>query len=153
VTEVPASVALLADWSPWRPFTPTTVSTAPRSPGVYLFRSAASKQLVYVGRASERRGAGVWGRLSIYVAGRAPHSGVGNLAFERALGDVPWVRARLARVEAGEHWTVQDWARDSIVRADLEVCWSATTDGEAGKILEQSVMTALADEALWNRRR
>lgn len=143
----------MADWSPWRLFTPTTVRSAPRSPGVYLFRGTASKDLVYVGRAAERRDDGIRGRLSIYVARRAPHSGVGNLALERALRDIAWMRAGVASVEAGAHWTVQDWARAALIRANLEVCWAATIDGKAGKILERSVLTALASEPLWNRQR
>lgn len=40
------------------------------TPGVYLFQQATT--LVYVGRAGERGGNGLCGRLTIYVSGRAP---------------------------------------------------------------------------------
>jgi hypothetical protein len=50
------------------------------TPGVYLFKQESA--LVYVGRAGERSGKGLRGRLTIYVSGRAPQSGFGNLALE-----------------------------------------------------------------------
>nr|NLI49681.1 hypothetical protein [Propionibacterium sp.] len=79
------------------PFTPGTVRASPTTPGVYLFRQRGA--LVYVGRAGERSGKGLRGRLTIYVSGRAPHSGLGNLALERGLQDPAWLRARLEDVE------------------------------------------------------
>jgi hypothetical protein len=110
-------------------------------------------ELVYVGRAAERSGKGVRERLRIYVTGRAPHSGLGNLALERAFADVDWLRERLARVEAGEHMTVQVWARDAVLWADLEFSVATTSDGRAAEALEYATIRALNAHALWNRRR
>jgi hypothetical protein len=109
--------------------------------------------MVYVGRAAERRGKGVQERLRIYVTGRAPHSGLGNLALERALGDVAWLRERLARVEQGERLTVQAWARDAVEWASLEFSYATVADGVASVTLERVTIEALRYHDLWNRHR
>lgn len=147
---LPASVALLSAWSDWKPLTPDTVRTAPTTPGVYLFSQATS--LVYVGRAGERSGKGLRGRLTIYASGRAPHSGLGNLALERALQDTDWLRARLTQLEAGGRLTVQQWSALAVQRAELDVCWSSTEASEA-VALERAVLDALHSADLWNRLR
>ena len=144
-------VATLGDWSPWEDFTPATVHTAPTSPGVYIFKQ--DSRLVYVGRAGERSGRGLKGRLTIYVSGRAPHSGLGSLALERALQDAQWLRERLEEVEAGHLLTVQAWSRLAVERAALQVCWCTTSTAAAGVALERAVLDALRDEDLWNRAR
>lgn len=155
----PVDLVALATWSPWLDFTATNVAKVPMSPGVYLFRSKASHpglsagDIVYVGRAAERKGKGVRERLRIYVTGRAPHSGLGNLALERALADAGWLRERLQRVEAGERLTVQDWARDAVAWADLEFSVTTTIDGKIAETLELATIAALKSHALWNRRR
>jgi hypothetical protein len=128
-----------------------TVRTAPTTPGVYLLRQADT--LVYVGRAGERSGKGLRGRLTIYVSGRAPHSGLGNLALEHALQDAAWLRARLAEVEAGIRLTVQQWSVLAVHRAQLDVCWASVTDAQQSAELERAALHALDDEPLWNRRR
>lgn len=63
--DVSADVGTLATWSAWEPFTADTVRMAPTLPGVYLFRQGSS--VVYVGRAGERSGKGLQGRLRVYV--------------------------------------------------------------------------------------
>lgn len=148
---LPVTVASLAAWSQWQSFTPDVVRAAPRLPGVYLFQQAG--RCIYVGLAGFRNGRGVSGRLTIYVSGRAPHSGLGNLALERALQDPLWLRERLAEVEAGTTLTVQQWSRLAVERADLEVCWSTTSTPEEAVVLERAVLDALHDQSLWNRRR
>ncbi|WP_448062309.1 hypothetical protein [Cellulomonas hominis] len=148
---LPPAVASLASWSQWQPFTPEVIRAAPTAPGVYLFQQDGA--LVYVGRAGERRGKGLRGRLTIYVSGRAPHSGLGNLALERALQDGSWLRERLEEVEAGQTLTVQQWSRLAVERATLSVCWSATATTEEGAALERAVLDALSEEMLWNRLR
>lgn len=145
------AVAALTDWSQWVRFTADTARTAPTTPGVYAFRQAS--QLVYVGRAGERNGKGLRGRLSIYVSGRAPHSGLGNLALERALQDAVWLRGRLAQVDAGEQLTVQQWSILAVQRAALDVCWSSTADAGQAVTLERAVLDAVREEPLWNRLR
>lgn len=156
--DLPTEIVELADWAPWRPFTAANVATVPPTPGVYLFRSrsglvAAPGEIVYVGRAAERSGKGVRERLRIYVSGRAPHSGLGNLALERALADAEWLRARLKLVEAGKAITVQEWARDAVSRADLEFSFVSTPDGTTAAQLERATIAALQSHTLWNRRR
>jgi hypothetical protein len=47
----------LAAWSPWLPFA-QAAADSPRVPGVYLARRGKLGELVYVGMAGERRGAG-----------------------------------------------------------------------------------------------
>ena len=76
-----------------------------------------------------------------------------NLALERALADVVWLRARLARVEEGERMTVQDWARDAVAWASLEFSYATVRDGPASVALENSTIAALHGHDLWNRRR
>jgi hypothetical protein len=149
IAGLPSAVADLAEWSDWKPFTAETVRTAPTTPGVYLFRQQSS--LVYVGRAGERSGKGLRGRLIIYVSGRAPHSGLGNLALERALQDADWLRSRVAELDAGDRRTVQDWSALAVQRARLDVCWSPTAVANDAVTLERAVLDGLRDEALWNR--
>lgn len=144
-------VARLAAWSDWMPFTVDTVRRSPTTPGVYLFRQGTG--LVYVGRAGERSGKGLRGRLTIYVSGRAPHSGLGNLALERALQDPAWLRARLADVEAGTRLTVRDWSVLAVRRAELDVCWAPVAGAQQAVELERAALDALRTEPLWNRLR
>lgn len=144
-------VATLGEWSAWEDFNPETVRTAPMAPGVYMFKQGS--RLVYVGRAGERSGRGLRGRLTIYVSGRAPHSGLGSLALERALQDALWLRERLQEVEAGHMLTVRAWSRLAVERAELQVCWCTTSTAEAGVAMERAVLDALRDEDLWNRAR
>ena len=148
---LPDGVARLTAWSKWMPFTPEVVRTAPTAPGVYLFRQAGV--IVYVGRAGERSGKGLRGRLTIYVSGRAPHSGLGNLALERALQDPAWLRGRVADVEAGALQTVQQWSTLAVERAELDVCWAPVDDTQQSVALERDALNALRAEALWNRLR
>lgn len=148
---LPTAVANLASWSTWQPFTSEFVRQAPTLPGVYLFEQDGA--LVYIGRAGERSGSGLKGRLTIYVSGRAPHSGLGNLALERAVQDASWLRERLEEVEAGSSLTVQQWSRLAVERANLRCCWSTTSTTEDSKRLERAVLDALSDVDLWNRLR
>ncbi len=148
---MPHNISVPASWSPWLPFTPATVALAPRTPGVYVFRSGG--EIVYAGMGGLRKGVGMLGRLRIYINGRAPHSGLGNLALERALADPDWVLARVERVRAGEVLSVQDWARAAVERAQLEVCWAAVPTEPEALELEAAVINSLTGKSLWNRRR
>lgn len=151
VPALPPVIAGLASWSEWLDFTPETVRTSPTTPGVYLFRQG--RALVYVGRAGERKGRGLRGRLTIYVSGRAPHSGLGNLALGRGLQDPAWLRERLADVEQGVHLTVQDWSRLAVQRSRLEFSWASVGDAAQSIQLERAVLDALRGAPLWNRMR
>jgi len=145
-----AELARLATWSLWVPFA-DAVDTAPRTPGVYLARRR-NGPLVYVGMAGERRGMGIRGRLRVYSTGKAAVSGLGEAAFNRALADPEFVRARLAELAAGRPEKAQAWARAALDLADLEVCWAATLDRRSALDLEQQVVTRARDRGLWNIR-
>ena len=69
----PVSVVALADRAAWTRFDPLPAA-APRLPGVYL--AATATELVYVGMAGDRRGAGLRGRMSAYCTGKAAVSGL-----------------------------------------------------------------------------
>jgi hypothetical protein len=153
MTTAESAVAHLMDWSPWIPFTPEVLRSVPRTPGVYMHRERRTQQVVYAGMAGDRSGNGMRGRLSIYALGRAPHSGLGSLCLDRALSDIAWMKERLMRLEAGEHWTTVDWARAAVIRADLEVRWASTSSAKEAADLEDTVIAAWATEPLWNRRR
>jgi len=148
---LPSAVADLAQWSDFEPFTAETVSTTPTTAGVYLFKQRSS--LVYVGRAGERSGKGLRGRLTVYVSGRAPHSGLGNLALERALNDADWLHRRMAELETGERCSVQSWSALAVQHARLDVSWSSTLTPDDAVALERAVLDALRGEGLWNRLR
>ena len=90
---------------------------------------------------------------TIYVSGRAPHSGLGNLTLERALQDLDWLSIRLGELEAGDRRTVQEWSVLAVQRAQLDVCWSSNSAAGDAVAIERAVLDALRDEALWNRLR
>lgn len=140
----------LAEWSRWLPFA-EAVASAPRVPGVYMARD--DTQVVYVGMAAERRGQGIRGRLTVYSRGRAAVSGLGEAAMDRALADADWLRARLTQVENGTVWRTRDWATAALDRAELRVRWATTETGLQARLLERTVLDALASVALWNRAR
>lgn len=142
----------LSDWSPWLSFAEAAVE-APMVPGVYVARDGAAGPIVYVGKAGERKGKGLRGRLRVYASGKAVASGLGEAVFDRALADPVWLRARLAEVEAGEPQRTTTWGRLAFVRAGLHVRWATTPDGPAALALEQTCIAALSDVVLWNRRR
>lgn len=144
-------VETLATWSSWVPFS-TALEQAARRPGVYMARGLDTLT-VYVGMAGERRGDGLRGRLRLYLTGKAAVSGLGEACLDRALADAAWVQDRLAEVTAGAPRRAKDWARLAVERADLQVRWATTTDRDAARRLERQVLTALRDEALWNRLR
>ena len=147
-----AAVDARAAWSGWHPFADTTVDIT-RSAGVYMFRTAATHDIVYVGMAGERKGQGVRGRLSVYRTGKGAVSGLGEAALDRALADPVWLTARLRELEAGTVRRAKDWARLAIERADLEVRWAATESPLHAKSLEDDVIADLTQAGLWNRRR
>jgi hypothetical protein len=145
------SIADVAAWSTWMPFT-LAVNRAPRRPGVYLARQGSDGALIYVGKAGERRGWGIRGRLALYSRGQAAASGLGEAAFDRALADRAWLLQRLAEVDAGNPRRVTAWAREAIRWADIYLCWFATEDEASAAELERRVLTILHGHPLWNRR-
>lgn len=140
----------LAEWSPWLPFA-AAVGAAPRQPGVYMARD--DDAVVYVGMAAERRGQGIRGRLTVYWRGRAAVSGLGEAAMDRALADPAWLRSRSEEVAAGASWRTRDWAKAALQRAELQLRWAVTPTGHEARLLEDAVLRALDDVALWNRAR
>lgn len=142
----------MAAWSDWVPLTAADVRQAPTSPGVYVARVRQSRGVVYVGMAGVRSGTGLRGRLGVYARGRAPHSGLGAACMDLALADSTWVRARAGAVDSGANWSINDWARAAVERADLEICWATATSADTARSLERAVLDKLASTGLWNRR-
>lgn len=147
----------LGEWSEWVPFAEALV-VAPRLPGVYLVREGQDGDIIYVGMAGERRGSrdqpqGLRGRLAIYARGKGLASGLGEAAFDRALADPDWIRARLAEVESGEPKRAKAWGKAALTRAGLEVRWAVTEDKTSALVLERQCLDALATAELWNRYR
>jgi hypothetical protein len=87
------------------------------------------------------------------VTGKAAVSGLGEAAFDRALADVEWVRARLDDLEQDGPKRAKMWAQLAVERAHLEVRWTVVEDRLAALSLERQVIDALRAEALWNRLR
>jgi hypothetical protein len=139
----------LASWSKWVPLAGAEV---PQMPGVYLARQGAAGPLVYVGRAGERQGEGLRGRLRRYTSGKALASGLGEAVFDRALADAQWLRERLAEVESGRPRRATEWGKAALAWADLHVCWAVTESGTAAKALEKKVLVLNTAE-WWNRAR
>jgi hypothetical protein len=137
----------LARWSDW---VPLAAAEAPRLPGVYLARRGPAGPLVYVGKAGERQGKGLWGRLRRYTSGRALASGLGEAVFDRALADPEWLRERLAEAERGEPMRATAWGKAALGWADIHVCWAVTESGTAAEALEKRVL-ALKGVEWWNR--
>lgn len=142
----------LASWSGWVSFA-EAAQTVPRQPGVYIARETQSRNIVYVGMAAERSGNGMRGRLAIYARGRGATSGLGEGAMDRALMDPDWLRERLAEAEQGTPMRAKNFARLAVDRADLQICWSETTDGVGAAALEILVLRSFDGLPLWNRRR
>lgn len=142
----------LAVWSAWVPFA-EALAVAPKLPGVYMAREAATGTIAYVGMAGERRGNGLRGRLAVYSSGRALASGLGEAVFDRALADGDWLRQRLAAADAGTPARAKQWGRLAIERAHLEVRWATVVDRASAEALERSCLDALASTSLWNRLR
>lgn len=141
----------MAAWSDWVPLV-DAMQSAPRLPGVYLARVGLAGPIVYVGMAGERRGAGIRGRLSVYLSGKALASGLGEAVFDRALADPEWLRQRLDEVDSGAPRRAKDWGREAMAWSDLHICWAVSPDRSAALALESSAITALAESGLWNRR-
>jgi hypothetical protein len=108
--------------------------------------------VVYVGKAGERSGQGLRGRLRRYTSGKALASGLGEAVFDRALADAVWLRERLVEVESGRPLRATDWGKAALAWADLHVCWAVTESGEAAAALEKKVL-ALETVNWWNRDR
>jgi hypothetical protein len=142
----------LAGWSPWAPFF-DVAKIAPIMPGVYMFRTRATGEVVYVGMAGERSGKGLRGRLDIYLRGRGAISGFGEAALDRALSDIAWVTRRLELLTKSEGLRTKEWAKAAIERADVEVRWSVTVDAASARVQETRVLRSLDAAPLWNRQR
>jgi hypothetical protein len=141
-----------ARWSCWLAFE-QAVTHATTNPGVYIAREAMTKQVVYVGKAGERQGQGVRGRLRVYGSGKGAASGLGEAAFDRALADPAWLLSRLRQLQSGRASRTLEWARAAIERADLEISWASTIDGSAAAQLEKQIVGALRNSGhtLWNK--
>ncbi len=118
-----------------------------------MARRRLGVNIVYVGMAGERGGAGLRGRLGIYASGKAIASGLGEAIFDRALADAGWLNERVGEVRAGEPKRAKDWGKAALAWADLEVRWATTADKHTAADLERAVMRDLPQENLWNRRR
>ncbi|NEA33277.1 hypothetical protein [Streptomyces sp. SID13031] len=149
-----AEVHDLADWSPWMPFA-EAIPAAPREPGVYLLREPLTAIIRYAGMAGERaasgRPQGLYGRLTVYRNGRGAISGFGEEALDRALADPAWLEQQLHDLRHHGPKTAQDWAREAVLRLDLEVSWSVTSDTPDARYLETRILTLLKPHGLWNR--
>jgi hypothetical protein len=149
-----AEVHDLAEWSDWMPFE-EAIPAAPREPGVYLLREPLTAIIRYVGMAGERaasgRPQGLYGRLTVYRNGRGAISGFGEEALDRALADPAWLEQQLHDLRHHGPKTAQDWAREAVLRLDLEVTWSVTPDTPDARYLETQVHTLLQTHGLWNR--
>jgi hypothetical protein len=149
-----AEVRDLAEWSDWMPFE-EAIPAAPREPGVYLLREPVTAIIRYVGMAGERAASGwpqgLYGRLTVYRNGRGAISGFGEEALDRALADPAWLEQQLQALRDHGPKTAQDWAREAVLRLDLEVAWSVTPDTPDARYLETQVLTILRTNGLWNR--
>jgi len=137
-------------WSAWVRFE-DAARGATTEPGVYIARSG--NDIVYVGMAGPRRGAGVRGRLQIYARGRGAVSGLGEAALDRALADPTWLAVRLEQLKADGPSRTKRWAADAVAHADLYVCWTTAPDRHTALAWETEALMELEDVALWNRDR
>lgn len=137
-------------WSAWTPLA-VAATTATTSPGVYAARTDGD--LVYIGRAGERRGQGVRGRLRVYARGAGAVSGLGEAALDRALADGAWLNSRLQEVEVGEPQRAKWWAAKALKRVSIELCWTQTSGTAEAIELERRILEGLEDAELWNRQR
>ncbi len=147
--EAYAAVDAIAAWSAWMPFGEGAI-IAPRTPGVYMMRRADGP-IVYAGMAGERRGAGIYGRLSIYRRGKGAVSGFGEAALDRALADAAFVEQRLDAIREGRPSRAAAWARDAIDWLEIEVRWTECADKVTALALETQVVGQLAAHGIWNR--
>jgi len=146
-------IADLADWSPWLSFEDAR-RAAPREPGVYLLREPAG-HIRYVGMAGERAGSGrpqgLHGRLSVYWTGKGAVSGFGEAALDRALADPDWVGEQLERLRTSGPKRAKEWARDAVLRLNLEASWAVCADKADALYLESRVVAQLRPHDLWNK--
>lgn len=139
----------LAEWSDWVPLQEAR-TRAPRLPGVYVIRDANTVQPVYVGMAGERRGAGIQGRLSVYLSGKGAVSGFGEAAFDRALADPTWIQGQLDSLTTQGPTRAKEWAARALSRLPFEAAWSTTADRASALVLEHSVVQRLRPH-IWNK--
>lgn len=138
-------------WSDWVPFH-RALAVAPRFPGVYMLRVANEPHTgpVYIGMTGERKGNGLRGRLAIYASGQGAASGLGEHAFDRALVDPEWMRARLDEALAGRPMRAKKAARSAIDHAGLEVRWQTVATRSVALRLEVELIGEHRGR-LWNR--
>jgi hypothetical protein len=144
--DVPVSVVALAAWSAWTRFD-LLPAAAPRLPGVYL--AATTTELVYVGMAGDRRGAGLRGRMTAYCTGKAAVLGLGRAVLDRALDDEGFLSRRLAAVAGREWLDAKGWVALAMREAGLSLCWATTVDRDTAVDLEKHVLAALHEQQLW----
>lgn len=133
-------------WTDWLPIA-DAMRAAPRTPGVYVAR--VGQTVVYVGRAGERGGAGVAGRLRAYANGKSPDSGLIGKATDRALSDPAFTHRCCERAEAGRGMTVRELAVTALGHWQVEVRSAATSDASE---VERQLIRQYPTEHLWNVR-
>ncbi|NYJ18502.1 hypothetical protein [Glaciibacter psychrotolerans] len=107
--------------------------------------------VVYIGMAGERKGKGIWGRLSMYRRGRGAVSGFGEAALDRALSDVAFIEDHLEAVRFGQITRASAWARDAIAWTNVEIRWAACETASEAVALEDEAVRLLKLHGIWNR--
>ena len=118
-----------------------------------MAREGVTGPVVYVGKAGERRGQGIRGRLRVYSSGKAMVSGLGEAVTDRALADPDWLATRLTEARAGTPLRATLWARAALERVDLHVRWATCADGATAAVLERAILNTFREHDLWNRAR
>lgn len=133
-------------WTDWLAIA-EAVRAAPRSPGVYMARAGGN--VVYIGRAGDRRGAGVAGRLRAYASGKSPDSGLIGKAVDRALADVAFTHRICERARDGRPTSLRAIAVAALDHLGIEVRSAAT---EAAPSVERDLIASYPAGQLWNVR-
>jgi len=102
-------------------------------------------------RAGSGRPQGLHGRLSVYWSGKGAVSGFGEAALDRALADPDWVGQQLERLRATGPKRAKEWARDAVLRLNLEASWAVCADKADALYLESRVVAQLRPHDLWNK--
>lgn len=135
------------DWTEWLPIA-DAVRAAPREAGVYMARNSAGS-VVYIGRAGERRGVGVAGRLRAYATGKSPDSGLIGKAADRALADSAFTHRICEHAKARRPTTLRQLAVSALHYHGIQVRSAATVEAPA---VELELIRRYPSDDLWNVR-